>query len=91
MAQISKQLGNGVGHLEIILGDKLRATLAKLREGKPIDQNTFNGDLCRAAAFIISQKTVIYRVLLHYICWAPVVAFTEESIATGIFVWTWLG
>eukprot|EP00339_Tiarina_fusa_P001677 CAMPEP_0117009914 /NCGR_PEP_ID=MMETSP0472-20121206/8877_1 /TAXON_ID=693140 ORGANISM="Tiarina fusus, Strain LIS" /NCGR_SAMPLE_ID=MMETSP0472 /ASSEMBLY_ACC=CAM_ASM_000603 /LENGTH=546 /DNA_ID=CAMNT_0004712325 /DNA_START=130 /DNA_END=1767 /DNA_ORIENTATION=+ len=90
MVQISKQLQNDIGNLEEILGGKLKDTLSKLSEGESIDQNTFNGDLCRAAAFVISQKSVVYRYLLHYICWAPIVAFKEESVETGIFVWTWL-
>ena len=90
MVELCKQWGSEVSKLQVILVNKLRNYIIKSKKGDSIDMNEFNNDLCKAAAFLITQKDEIYRSLIHLVCWSPIIVFTEKSIQSGIFIWTWL-
>lgn len=92
MVQISNHLQQNISDFELIFTEKIKNSLFKLKENPNLIeiQNQLNNDLCTATAFLISQKNVIYRELIHYVCWVPILIFTIKSIETGIFIWTWL-
>ena len=50
----------------------------------------FTQAMCQAVAFLISQQANVNEQLLHLVCWAPVMAFSEESMEAGVWIVGWL-
>lgn len=78
--------------LEFTFIQQLSSLIKGYKAGRAIDLNLLRNVMYRSAALLISQNLEhpINQHLVHMICWAPVIIFTQESLQIAVSVWTWL-